>query len=59
MRMFNTLNKYLIAQTFHLLGNIKKNLYLLLIFVSFEEFFCFAKIVFFYFSTIEYIYVDI
>ena len=47
MRMFNTLNKYLIAQTFHLLGNIKKNLYLLLIiFVSFEELFHFVKIIF-------------
>ena len=39
--------KYLIAQTFHLLVNVYKKIpYLLLIFVSFEELFCFAKTIF-------------
>jgi len=50
--VFNSIN-------INLLGNIKKNLYLLLllllIFVSFEELFYFAKTNFCYFSTIEYI----
>ena len=39
--------KYLITQTFHLLVNVYKKIpYLLLIFVSFEELFCFAKTIF-------------
>jgi len=35
--------KYLIGQTFHVLGNIIFFYLLLLVFVSFEELFCFAK----------------
>jgi len=53
--------KYLIAQTFRLLGNIKKNilylLLLLLVFVSFEELFCFTKIIFIISQPLS-IYVD-
>jgi len=50
--------KYLIAQTFRLLGNIKKKYLLLLVFVSFEELFCFTKIIFVISQPLS-IYVDI
>jgi len=51
--------KYLIAQTLHLIDNIKKIFYLLLlVFVSFEELFCFTKTIFVISQPLS-IYVDI